>query len=130
MCSAGRDALNLLCVQIEEKIQQLDQSLEGLLRNLEHRRNLHNQNQEAQVTHSTLVTLFCLTVQLRMDDFWFCCFTLSLTLPPFLFLCWCFYFVVYMCVSEVYIHDCHRTFFVTFICSLPFRGCLFHHAYA
>ena len=52
-----------VCVQIEEKIQQLDKSLEGLIRNLEHRRKLHQQNLEAQVIPHMPATLFCVTVQ-------------------------------------------------------------------
>ncbi|XP_076441755.1 spectrin beta chain, non-erythrocytic 5-like [Babylonia areolata] len=39
---------HFLSKEIEEKIKQLDQSLEGLIRNLEHRRKLHQQNLEAQ----------------------------------------------------------------------------------
>ncbi|PVD25646.1 hypothetical protein C0Q70_13305 [Pomacea canaliculata] len=39
---------HFLSKEIEEKIKQLDKSHEGLLRNLEHRRKLHQQNLEAQ----------------------------------------------------------------------------------
>ncbi|KAK7105089.1 spectrin beta chain, non-erythrocytic 5-like isoform X3 [Littorina saxatilis] len=39
---------HFLSKEIEEKIKQLDQSHEGLLRNLKHRRKLHQQNLEAQ----------------------------------------------------------------------------------
>lgn len=39
---------HFLSKEIEEKIKQLDTSLEGLVRNLEHRRKLHQQNLEAQ----------------------------------------------------------------------------------
>ncbi|KAL8620004.1 hypothetical protein ACOMHN_015286 [Nucella lapillus] len=39
---------HFLSKEIEEKIRQLDQSLEGLIRNLEHRHKLHQQNLEAQ----------------------------------------------------------------------------------
>ena len=50
--------MHFLSVQIEEKIKQLDQSLEGLIRNLEHRRKLHLQNLEAQVTVAEVLVLF------------------------------------------------------------------------